>query len=221
MTHLKNNIGYFCAYLLLLVAMIVALWVCPKGELHLALNAYHSPLLDQLMRAITYLAQWPLYALMALFFFRHWRFALYYAGSEIAAAVITRIIKLSVNMPRPAAFFGDNAAFQQIVVDGVQLHQWHSFPSGHTQTFFVCATALVLFMNSDGSPWPLNSPSVRLLLSLLLLAMAALGGYSRIYLSQHFLLDVCVGSLIGVMVPLLLFPLYKRCNTTNNALRNI
>jgi len=40
---------------------------------------------------------------------------------------------------------------------------------------------------------------------LLLLSLAALGAYSRVYLSQHFLSDVCVGSIIGFLTPCLLF----------------
>jgi membrane-associated phospholipid phosphatase len=40
---------------------------------------------------------------------------------------------------------------------------------------------------------------------LALLALAALGGYSRIYLSQHFLMDVCVGSIIGFVTPFVIF----------------
>jgi membrane-associated phospholipid phosphatase len=43
------------------------------------------------------------------------------------------------------------------------------------------------------------------LLMLSLLVIAALGGYSRVYLSQHFLSDVCVGSIIGFLTPCLLF----------------
>jgi membrane-associated phospholipid phosphatase len=43
------------------------------------------------------------------------------------------------------------------------------------------------------------------LATLLLLALAALGGYSRIYLSQHFLSDVCVGSMIGFIIPFVVF----------------
>ena len=43
------------------------------------------------------------------------------------------------------------------------------------------------------------------LLMLVLFTMAALGAYSRIYLSQHFLSDVCVGSIIGFVTPCLYF----------------
>ena len=40
---------------------------------------------------------------------------------------------------------------------------------------------------------------------LVLFTMAALGAYSRVYLSQHFMLDVCVGSIIGFVTPCLYF----------------
>jgi membrane-associated phospholipid phosphatase len=43
----------------------------------------------------------------------------------------------------------------------------------------------------------------------MLLVMAVLGAYSRIYLSQHFLSDVCVGSIIGFVTPFLVFFLCK------------
>ena len=42
-------------------------------------------------------------------------------------------------------------------------------------------------------------------LSLLLLVFAAMGAYSRVYLSQHFLSDVCVGSIIGFITPFLMY----------------
>jgi membrane-associated phospholipid phosphatase len=40
---------------------------------------------------------------------------------------------------------------------------------------------------------------------LTLLLLATLGAYSRIYLSQHFLSDVCMGSIIGFVTPFLVF----------------
>ena len=42
---------------------------------------------------------------------------------------------------------------------------------------------------------------------LLLFVFAAMGAYSRVYLSQHFLSDVCVGSIIGFTTPFLMFNL--------------
>ena len=40
---------------------------------------------------------------------------------------------------------------------------------------------------------------------LTLFVLATLGAYSRIYLSQHFLSDVCMGSIIGFVTPFLVF----------------
>jgi membrane-associated phospholipid phosphatase len=37
------------------------------------------------------------------------------------------------------------------------------------------------------------------------LILAALGAYSRVYLSQHWLSDVCTGSIIGFVTPCLMF----------------
>jgi membrane-associated phospholipid phosphatase len=44
---------------------------------------------------------------------------------------------------------------------------------------------------------------------LMLLLLAALGAYSRVYLSQHFLSDVCVGSIIGFTTPFLMFYFFR------------
>jgi membrane-associated phospholipid phosphatase len=38
-----------------------------------------------------------------------------------------------------------------------------------------------------------------------LLVVAAVGAYSRVYLSQHFLADVCVGSVIGFITPFMMY----------------
>ena len=59
------------------------------------------------------------------------------------------------------------------------------------------------------------------LLMLSLVMLAALGGYSRVYLSQHFLSDVCVGSIIGFVSPCLFFYLawHKIRNVGQNVIR--
>ena len=44
---------------------------------------------------------------------------------------------------------------------------------------------------------------------LLLLIFAALGAYSRVYISQHFLSDICVGSIIGFTTPFLMLYLFR------------
>jgi membrane-associated phospholipid phosphatase len=45
-------------------------------------------------------------------------------------------------------------------------------------------------------------------LSVFLFILASLGGYTRIYLSQHFALDVFGGILIGIFCTLILYVFY-------------
>ena len=85
----------------------------------------------------------------------------------------------------------------------------YSFPSGHASTFFVFFTccALILAYKYQHSSKENKHHSCFLIdvVMLAFLVLAALGAYSRIYLSQHFLSDVCMGSVIGFIIPCLFF----------------
>ena len=94
---------------------------------------------------------------------------------------------------------GDTEEQSLPMVDGVSLHSFFSFPSGHTTTFF--AIALVMsYLLTSGIQNKRTSAAVQALLFL----FAAIGGYSRVYLSQHFAADVLGGCLIGTIITLLL-----------------
>ena len=72
-----------------------------------------------------------------------------------------------------------------------------SFPSGHAMTAF--ATAAVVAVLAPRLRWPV-------------LALAALIGFSRVYLGVHFWIDVLVGSLFGLAIgAALAWPLRSRC----------
>jgi membrane-associated phospholipid phosphatase len=72
-------------------------------------------------------------------------------------------------------------------VAGTNQLSYHSFPSGHTVTAF--STAIIIAYWAKKKFWGFP-----------LLLLAALVGYSRMYLSQHFFEDVTAGSTIGVVV---------------------
>jgi membrane-associated phospholipid phosphatase len=90
--------------------------------------------------------------------------------------------------PRPAEFLKDIDFYQ---VPGVELHHWNSFPSGHTTTIFMLCAVLSMVLPK------------RLRLQPLLFTLAVLVGFSRIYLMQHFWIDVFAGSALGVSSALL------------------
>jgi membrane-associated phospholipid phosphatase len=58
-------------------------------------------------------------------------------------------------------------------------------------------------------------------LQLLVLAAAILVGYSRIYLAQHFLLDVLVGALLGSISGVLAFYLAQNRKSIKRSFRKM
>lgn len=81
-------------------------------------------------------------------------------------------------------------------VDGVEMHQRQSFPSGHTTSAFAAFSVLAFIYNRSYA-W-----------QLLFLIAGVLVGFTRIYLLQHFLRDTVAGSLLGVFWAVLVFWLF-------------
>lgn len=213
---MKTTFAAFVAwYFLFFAAVIIALGIYPKGDLHLLLNSYHAPFEDCLFACFTRLAEFPLYlvALLPLLFWKPgWTYL--YAASEITCALTVCAVKHCCDMPRPIAFF-EHSGIALPLVDGVRMCCRHSFPSGHTSTFFVFATTAALLVAYEHSAQGKDGKSVRsALLTTALFFFALLGGYSRIYLSQHFLSDVLCGSLIGFLTPCFLFGLFYKMQWT-------
>ena len=206
----KGFIIYGIAYLLLLMFVVGLLYSYPKLELHLLLNSYHTKLQDIFFTYYSMLAEGPIYVLGLLpILWKHIKLTLFFALSELSGGAVLQLLKALFDMPRPASAFENCPDMVLPVVEGVSMHHSNSFPSGHASTFFVFCTCYAIFLayhhhssarrNGRKSLYMSGFPS------LLLLLLAALGAYSRVYLSQHFLSDVCVGSLIGFITPCLLF----------------
>jgi membrane-associated phospholipid phosphatase len=157
---------------------------------------------DGFFRVVTAFGAFPLIAAIAVItLFIRFRIALTILASSLFAVVFTQLGKRVIwpDSPRPKVLFEGLDSFHY--VDGVHLHSAHSFPSGHTSGAFALFIVLALFARK---PW----------LKLLFLLAGMLVAYSRMYLSQHFLVDVTAGSFIGVTSALLAYwwmnaPAYK------------
>lgn len=208
---LKRTVPYVSGYALLFVVMAVLLAAFSKGELHIMLNSVHTQVGDVLLKHFSRLAEWPLYVLggLPLFFRLKWWVA-FYAACESASAIVVTALKHMFNMPRPSLFFQGAISEYLPVVEGVKLHRSLSFPSGHTSTFFIFVTVAVILLSLRCHYRQTTRLQGTALYScqLALLLLAAVGGYSRIYLSQHFLMDVFAGSIIGICIPFALYPLF-------------
>ena len=201
---------YAIAYLVLLMLVIGLQYVYPKLELHLMLNSYHTGILDTFFKYYSVLAEWPLYVLALLpLFWKKYGITVFFALSELLGGAVLQLLKHSISTDRPVSAFEKFPHMVLPLVQGVDMHHSNSFPSGHASTFFVFCTCCALILayyyqhrvrQNDRRTWLLIN-----LAMLALLILAALGAYSRVYLSQHFLSDVCVGSIIGFVTPCLIF----------------
>jgi membrane-associated phospholipid phosphatase len=102
--------------------------------------------------------------------------SLYIGASVISAAIVSTIIKHTVNRPRP---FITYPFIEQATKAGSP-----SFPSGHTSDAFALATSISIAYPK----WYVIVPSY---------AWAGAVGYSRMDLGVHYPSDVLVGAIIG------------------------
>lgn len=201
---------YGIAYFVLLIIVFGLQYVYPKVELHLLLNSCHTSFQDIFFKYYSLLAEWPLYVLALLpVFWKKIEMTFFFVLSELTGGVVLQILKHTFSFDRPLSAIENCSNVVLPLVDGVDMHYSNSFPSGHASTFFVfftcCAIILACYYQqrakqNDRRTWILFN-----LIQLLLLALAALGAFSRVYLSQHFLLDISVGSIIGFITPFLVF----------------
>lgn len=226
----KRNAVFIMLSLILVIVLGLALVYIPKGELHLLLCDRHTPARDIFYKYYTQMAEWLPYVIcVSLLLFGRVGNGLLATSCVVMSGLTTQIVKHIVNAPRPLTWFAENLPDIQLpLVEGVRMNQYFSFPSGHTTTFFslffaisIIATNYLIANNSErsgsaGSPGTKGSVLcqrngiyfVSAALQLLLFMLAALGGYSRIYLSQHFAQDVFGGIIVGLLISMVCYAIF-------------
>lgn len=211
---LRNNSIFIALSLLIIIVLGAALICIPKGELHLLLCDRHSSFGDIFYRYYTHVAEWLPYALCVLILFVcRAGDAAFAASCQALSALTTQIIKHIVMAPRPLTWFETNLPNIQLpLVEGVEMNRWFSFPSGHTTSFFAIFFALSVIFTGylvKQTPTKKNN-TLWVVVQILCFAAAAFGGYSRIYLSQHFALDVFGGTCVGVIITIVCYAIFSR-----------
>ncbi len=207
---IKTVYVYVITYLVLLMAILGLMYVYPKPELHMLLNSYHSSLQDTFFKYYSMLAEWPLYAIALLpLLWKKVKMAIFFAMCELTGGSILQILKHIISTDRPVSVFEHYAYMELPLVQGVTMHHGNSFPSGHASTFFMFCTCCVIiqaysYIQRD-RPCSQGKKILFHTMLIALLVVAAVGAYSRVYLSQHFLADVCVGSVIGFITPFMMY----------------
>ncbi len=184
---IQHNKQPIFIYLLFLLLGGIVLILFPKTEIHLFINQYHHPIFDGFFKILTWLGSgWAVAVLFLLLLIKHKREAIIYlAGNLIITLIIQGLKHLVFNhMLRPAAYFKDLHSLY--LIPGEAMHLYNSFPSGHSATAFGIFVILIYLTKNQWGK-----------LAWLILAM--LIAFSRVYLSQHFLMDILAGSVIGTI----------------------
>ena len=170
-------------------ALLLVILLFAKGEPLLYINQFHNAYVDYLFYAITFLGD-GLFAtifLIALFLFVSKRKALVITFSFLTVVLVVQVLKnfWFDTAPRPHTFF--EGVLNVYYVPWIEMHGYNSFPSGHTAQAFCLALCSLFYLKNKAFALPL-------------FLMAAFAGFSRLYLMQHFPMDVLGGSLFAILI---------------------
>lgn len=175
-------IGMYC---------MVALWAvfsCDKLNLHLMINRFHSPFFDAFFKYFTNVGDGAFAVVfLPLFLFKtDVRTFILAVLSCALAGILAQFAKRTIFPAelRPTASIDPNLLH---LVEGVKMATQHSFPSGHSASAFALMAVLAFVFRNNR------------LLQAILAVCAVLTAFSRVYLSQHFLVDTVAGGLLGIV----------------------
>lgn len=195
---LKNNTFFLVPYLVILLTLVPVLIMCSKPNIHLWINQFNSPFFDWFFKCITVLGDGIIIIIpVVVFLFFSLRHAVYCLVTYLSTGLVTQLLKrvFFEDIIRPSRYFQDIA--QLHLVDGVKMLGGKSFPSGHATSAFALFLCLAILSNNQ-------------YLKLACFLLASLVAFSRVYLSQHFLIDIYAGSVIGTLGALSFYLVFYR-----------
>lgn len=159
-----------------------------RATIHAVVNQYNAPWADLFFKYYTHIGYGAtaLLILPYLFFKRSIRTLLLGISTIVTSGVMVQLLKKLVfgEFHRPA--FVLESFSQYHLVEGVLVHQFFTFPSGHSATSFAFFIFLAFLFSKNHYS------------QILFAFLAILSAFSRIYLSQHFMIDTVGGGLVGV-----------------------
>ena len=199
MKHFFAEGKWFLTPCFVLAILVAALLVyLPKGDEIVFIHTQQTHALNVFFRVVTSLSEWPITIIILIFSIIHGlnKGVLLTLTTLLNAVLVTTRKKgVFAGYVRPALFFEGKLALN--FVPGVEIYKYNSFPSGHTAAAFALFFMMSLLVKDKR-------------LSLVFFLVATLVGFSRVYLLQHFLIDVYFGAMLGVVVAVVCWQISKR-----------
>ena len=179
-----------------LCLLFVLSLVIDKGSDVLWINGHHTVIMDRFFASVTHLGSGLIFVpILLVMLFIRFEYAIMCVVLSAGHGILISIFKklLFPGLERPRNFL-DNKLLH--FIPGVEVHGSNSFPSGHTTTIF-CAALFVTLVSKNKAT------------GILMLILALSVGYSRIYLLQHFLVDVAAGAVLGCFTTYMVWQVFN------------
>ena len=172
-----------------------------KGTIVLTINKIHTSFLDRFFAGISSIGNtMSIFLFLAIVLRYKLKFLYFFVLAFLIESAIVILCKNFIfdGHPRPYLLFEAKGILSKInFVEGVRVHKRDSFPSGHTAYAFLIATFFALKIK-------------KILPAIGLCLFAILVGISRMYLFQHFFIDVFGGAMVGFSSAYLAIVLVKK-----------
>lgn len=183
---MKNN-SFIIIFFVLVSLFLVNISFFEKGEILLLINNNRTLFFDNYFAFLTIFGDGliflPLTLILLFFKYKHSiASVLAFLFHGIPVVIIKNFI--ASDLVRPKLYFSDPTLLNTL--EGISLHGHHSFPSGHTATAFAAFLLIGQLSNKNWIKW-------------VCLSIAISVGISRVYLLQHFTIDVIVGAFLGYL----------------------
>jgi membrane-associated phospholipid phosphatase len=186
LVYLKAHAYFLVSYTVLLLLAGVLQIIYRQPTIISWVNQRYSVMADWFFQYATFLGDGRFCVSIGLLFLGwSYRKSILILSTFVVSGLLSQLLKNSFDEPRPAAYFHETIAYFH-TIQGVEFLQSHSFPSGHTTSAFALFALLAI--------WTKNQ-----YLKPLWLVPAVAVAYSRMYLFQHFLIDVFFGSILGTI----------------------
>lgn len=168
-------------------------------EIIQAIQSIHSNVVLFLTTFVSYLSSWIgfVFILITFLLFARFRFALTFAIASGVVSGVVNIVKVVVQRPRPWV--------ESETVANLLEASGYSMPSGHTANAVVIAVFLCYFIIRT-----IKNKSLKILLCVLCGVYVLATMFSRMFLGQHYLSDVCVGFLVSGLISVVAIVVYDK-----------
>lgn len=190
---LKQSRYFLLPYLVILVIAIGVLTLFTKAQIHIWINQHWSEFGDSVFPRITFLGDgiFVIGVIILLLFYR-FGYSILVAATYAISGIVVQLIKnfISPHIQRPVPYL--EGIYNLHLVQGVQILSSKSFPSGHSASAFALFLCFAFLTKNK-------------LLQFVFFMIACLIAFSRVYLSQHFLIDITTGSAIGAIATIIYY----------------